>query len=389
MKNILYFYPDNPAILDQGNNARANALLQYFKKRSFIVDFVHECNSEEITILKEQNLIRNEWQLKKTVLNFKHLIFKIAPTKINKGICKIFWKNRYKTNIDLDRLKKGYKELFESILKENTYDYIIISYINWLNLVKDSKHLKDAKLIIDTHDFITSQLHKEKHFKLGYYFEREIEALRFFDKIWAISIEEQFLFSQFIDTQKVELIPHGTKDNTDKSSKNKNIDLLYVASNNPHNIKSIQWFFDKVYPLLPTSINITTIGKICEFIPNLNNVTKIHFVENLDQYYQKTKICLCPMLSGTGLKIKVVESLSYGIPVVCNSRGVDGLLNKSKNGCLVTDSEIEFSKNILKLLSNETFYKKTANNAQSFFKDTLSELVAYQNLDKSFGIITQ
>lgn len=37
---ILYFYPENPLSLNQGNNARANALLEYFKNRSIEVDFV-------------------------------------------------------------------------------------------------------------------------------------------------------------------------------------------------------------------------------------------------------------------------------------------------------------------------------------------------------------
>jgi len=93
------------------------------------------------------------------------------------------------------------------------------------------------------------------------------------------------------------------------------------------------------------------------------------------------------MLSGTGLKIKVVEALSYVIPIVCNILGIDGLLNKSKNGCLVTNSKTEFAQNISKLLYDDVLYKQIAQDAKTFFKNTLSEEVTNKHLDKSFDII--
>ena len=37
---ILYFYPDNPLDMSQGNNARALTLLDYFKKRNVVLDFM-------------------------------------------------------------------------------------------------------------------------------------------------------------------------------------------------------------------------------------------------------------------------------------------------------------------------------------------------------------
>ena len=204
-----------------------------------------------------------------------------------------------------------------------------------------------------------------------------------FDNIWAISIEEHYLFSQFLGTDIVKLIPHGVKDNSNYTPKYE-IDLLYIASDNKHNINSINWFFDKVYPLLAKNIKITTIGKICKHIPDLKNVTKIDFVENLDEYYQKSKVAICPMLSGTGLKIKVVEALSYNIPVVCNPRGVDGLLNKTNNGCLVSNTEIAFSENITRLLSDDAFYQEKKLNAKHFFQQTLCIEHVKKELDNEF-----
>ena len=93
------------------------------------------------------------------------------------------------------------------------------------------------------------------------------------------------------------------------------------------------------------------------------------------------KVVISPMLSGTGLKIKVVEALSHSIPVVCNTRGVDGLINKTENGCLVTDNAEQFAKNITKLIEDNQFYNDISHKANQFYKAYLSENAIYSKLD--------
>ncbi|MDE5448512.1 glycosyltransferase family 4 protein, partial [Elizabethkingia meningoseptica] len=87
----------------------------------------------------------------------------------------------------------------------------------------------------------------------------------------------------------------------------------------------------------------------------------------LDDYYKSAKIAICPMLSGTGIKIKVLEALSYSLPVVTNRRGVDGLINKSLNGCLVSESGLEFADNIMKLLNDDKFYEEIKHYGKKYF----------------------
>ena len=92
------------------------------------------------------------------------------------------------------------------------------------------------------------------------------------------------------------------------------------------------------------------------------------------------------MLSGTGLKIKVVESLSYGIPVVCNERGVDGLLSKINNGCLVSNNPNEFASFIEKLLNDEKYYNKISGEGKNFFAQSLDETIVFKKLDYFFKL---
>lgn len=391
MSKILYFYPENPALLNQGNNSRANFLLKYFKSRNFTVDLVGEYEKrfteKDIETLKKLKFINDGWLLKKNVRSLSHFATKILPTKIHKGLLSFISKNTLKRHLDFNRTKKGYLEDFKGIIEKNSYDIIIISYVYWAPLIsKELQKLKNQILIIDTHDFITAQCKNEPHFELGSYFKKEIDTLNIFDKIWTISNEEHFVFSQFLEHKTTELIPHGSDINSKNNFFESSIDLLYVASDNPHNVSSINWFLSEVYPVLSKDLNITFIGKICHVIPKYSNITKICFADDLDAYYKNTKLVICPMLSGTGTKIKVIEALSYCIPVICNPRGVDGLLNKIENGCSVAHSAQEFSKYIKELLNDTIAYEKASKNAFNFFSTALSTQAVYSHLDNSFGV---
>ena len=88
------------------------------------------------------------------------------------------------------------------------------------------------------------------------------------------------------------------------------------------------------------------------------------------------------MLSGTGLKIKVVEALSFNLPVVCNTRGVDGLINKVDNGCLVTDNATKFASYTTQLLNDSSFYETNKQKANLFYEEFLSEKAVYSTLDQ-------
>ena len=376
MKKVLYFYSENPLVFTQGNNARAMGLLKYFKSKDISVDFVGDpfyINNLHFEELKNEKLITNGFLLKDLGKKKK---------KIQKIFKKLGLLKKVEATKVLNRLRANHQESFDEILKNNEYDYIVISYIFRTGLIENNKYIKKAKLIIDTHDFITPHFKNDKKFELGKYFEEEIRSLSFFDKILVISIEEKYIFEQFLD-KEIYLISHPEE--LKHKSEKELYDVVYVASENVHNVKSAKWFFEKVYPLLSKDIKICVVGKINNCIPAiLENVHKIHYVEDLEEVYSVSKIAICPMLSGTGVKIKVIEALSYGLPIVCNERGVDGLLNKTNNGCLITNEETKFASYIEKLISDNEFYNYHSVLAKDYFLNNHEKNKTYDQLDKIF-----
>ena len=159
--------------------------------------------------------------------------------------------------------------------------------------------------------------------------------------------------------------------------------MIFVGSQNPHNIAGIQWFEKKVLPFLEdTKVHI--IGKICKVVTDHPNFVKHGMVDDIEDFYQNTKIAICPMLSGTGIKIKVLEALSHSLPVVTNRRGVDGLLNKTLNGCIVENTGKDFAEAILKLLRDKSFYIEKKKEAEKYFLENHSFEKEKKVLDNIF-----
>ena len=381
-KKVVYFLPDNPIGDKAGNTTRCFQLLSYFyNNKEFLgVDFISflPWSDASIALFKESfpefNLILIPKKGPKTTNYLKYFFIDKLPK---------LWRSIFGAHSSISLVTPYIEKQLKKQLNNKRYDIALISYASWASLIQ----IIDAKYsIIDTHDFITKQfIDREKNdsqHKIGRLFQQEIDLLQRFNEVWSYSLEEHYIFEQFLKN-RVRLMPVSfTVQDLDPYRQN-NFDILYVASDNPHNIKSINWFIQQVLPHLP-GLKITVIGKICKEIPANQAIMKLGVVDELDVYYQQAKITICPMVSGTGIKIKVLESLSYGIPVVTSRRGVDGLINKTNNGCLVSNDPIEFAMLVKKLLDDADFYAKNVQEAKSFFNENYAVDKELKLLDTIF-----
>ncbi|WP_336830489.1 glycosyltransferase [Sphingobacterium multivorum] len=361
-KRVLYFMPDNPFWSHAGNLTRAKQLLSYFER-----------NIKKLEVEFLSCLFWNPEAIKKFKTTYPHIELTITNTDSDKRdrikylitdkIPRLIHQVMHKPQISL--LTPIIAKRIKSLMQDKHYDIIVISYSTWGSLIRELNPLNAYK-IIDTHDFMTLQRMKEKSdFDIGGAFREEMDILSLYDEIWTYSVEERYIYEQFTN-RKVTLLPVSTNSDRLKSPSNEPIAILYVASDNIHNTESMKWFVNSVLPLIP-EYKIHLVGKICQNIPDHPQLIKHGVVEDIGMFYANAKITICPMLSGTGIKIKVLESLYHGLPVITNRRGVDGLVNKINNGCLVADNEVQFADGIKRLMEDTRFYSKQKEYAEVFY----------------------
>lgn len=90
--------------------------------------------------------------------------------------------------------------------------------------------------------------------------------------------------------------------------------------------------------------------------------------------------CMCvPLEFGSGTRIKIIEALILGCPVLSTKKGIEGI-NISKNSTTFVSKIEKFSNHILFILSNEKKLKLKANKNKQFFKN----LYSMENITKVF-----
>lgn len=367
-KKILYFMPDCPTEGKAGNITRCIQMLEFLNNSSEYneVDFLSISDWGTWTSVSTKafhdlypniNLILTKRKIDKKKHPVKSLFFYKIPNFIPKLL----------RGITIDISNPFLNKKVTKILNAKKYDKIIISYASWSSLV-DNLNYK-SYLILDSHDFITAQS-RNKINKIGKLFQSEVMAMRKFNEIWTFSVEEKYIFEQFTDSKIVHIPISFPKKPLLYLKQSYKYDVVYVASNNLHNINSINWFLENVLPNLNNNIKIHIIGKVGKEIKKEYPNVVIHgMVDDLNEFYDNARITICPMLSGTGVKIKVLESLSYNVPVVTNTRGVDGLSQKNDNGCLVSNDAKKFATYMENLLQDDNFYEKTRQKAHDFIKN--------------------
>lgn len=317
---------------------------------------------------------------------------------------KIYQGSRINKNAHYDWFRKEDAKYFNKIINENNYDFINMHYIQMSELLNyGTKVPPNTKLIYSQHDSWFTQCFF-RNYDINKMFEEakcEFDAMKKFDIVTSISNDEKLFYEKFFNQQtttdnccretKFYFLPHFLEFNP-VAQCTKKIDVLFLAHSNPYNLEAARWLAEKVLPLLPDDINFTICGKVwqdidkkCTDIKDLfKKFNRIDFAESLDELYAKTKIAAVPMFGGTGMKIKTIDALSRGIPVVATLLGVDGFPDKNENGCIVCEKPEEFAENIIKLVRDNELYLKTVQKSNIYFQKYLSLKANEQKLSEIF-----
>lgn len=92
------------------------------------------------------------------------------------------------------------------------------------------------------------------------------------------------------------------------------------------------------------------------------------FVENINTYAIKQGVLVSPIISGSGVRIKILEMMSVGIPVVTTKLGASGI-DYTSSKCLVTaETDQELIDSSIELIQNKELRKEIGQNAIEYIR---------------------
>jgi len=180
---------------------------------------------------------------------------------------------------------------------------------------------------------------------------------------------------EYINNHNVKVIPVGV----DIQVKNnyKQSDTIIFTGNMGYfpNQDAVKWFIDNCLKLIIKKIpdiRFVVVGKNPpQFLRQLNDGKNIFikgFVESIQDEMQNATIAVAPMQSGSGMQIKILESMAAGLPVVATSLGIGDIGAKNGDSILIADAADEFSSKCLSLLINTKQRTDVGNSALNYVK---------------------
>ncbi len=178
-----------------------------------------------------------------------------------------------------------------------------------------------------------------------------------------------------------------------------NKNLLFVGSLDwEANVSGLLWFIDSVWPLIlakQDNATLTVIGKnpdkrLIKAAKKTKHITFKGFVKHLDAAFLNAKISIAPLLFGSGIKVKVVEALYRGIPMITTSFGVQSLEVQNKKHICVCDDPKDFALTAIKLLEHKKTWTDLSKNSRAFASQHLRwEPLLKKHLKEIDGLLTR
>ena len=219
----------------------------------------------------------------------------------------------------------------------------------------------------------------------------EAEVLNRFDIVIAIQPLEAEQMASMAPSAKVILckhacFPNGTHPNVvDFQSRNTNQKIRFgiLASNNPANRNAIGNFIENIwlrYFATAGHIQLTIAGSVCAGLtldqPVAHNIVWAPELNSADRFYRHIDIVVNPIEFGAGLKIKNVEAIAYGKPLITTSHGADGFIDVPHASVLVADGPQQWA-HAIDQLSDFTEIAHTSELALQLSASQFSEAAVY------------
>jgi hypothetical protein len=136
-------------------------------------------------------------------------------------------------------------------------------------------------------------------------------------------------------------------------------DLGCLAANGSFNLEGLLFFHSQIWPRLRRERpNLTCLvaGSVVEpfarFVAEDEGISLIEFVPAVADFFSQIRISIVPLLSGTGISVKAVESLFWGKPTVATKVGVRGLGVVSGRDVEIAETPEAFTQAVLRLLDD-------------------------------------
>ena len=217
--------------------------------------------------------------------------------------------------------------------------------------------------------------------------QQELSVIAACDLTWVVSPVEQALLAQTLPDAQVAILSniHEPLDHTAGYSEREG--LLFVGGfQHPPNVDAVTWFVQEVWPLVHAQAPEMKVRIVGSKMPDTlralagPGIEILGFVQDIDPLLAQSRISIAPLRYGAGVKGKVNQAMSHGLPVVATPAAVEGMDLKHGEQVLVADTPATYAQEIIRLYTDPVLWQHLVNGGKANVAKTFSRDVAREEL---------
>ena len=298
--------------------------------------------------------------------------------------------------VSLENNNWNYNKI-EFLLEDNfnLFDYIFVSRYDKMNKYYDCirKYNPSAKLCYQTHDLNFLRCERENdtlnlnNTNLELDKKNELNLIRNSDISIVVSKYEYDLLTTKYNIGKNKLFNYPIFFESTKREINYNPysnNIIFIGSIHKPNLDSIKYFLENYFKDIIENIPnivLNIVGSCCDEIKKYENIyknnLKLHYYisdEKLEDLFLITKLSIIPLLYGSGIKGKVLDSFNYAVPVITSTIGAEGIICSNYDNIIILDYDDNYIEKFVNFYKDIELLIKISKKSKEIFEDNYSNI---------------
>lgn len=304
-------------------------------------------------------------------------------------------------------ISREFEDKLAAILKAEHFDIIQLEHLYLCKYIKVIKLHSKAKIILRPQNveyiiwerYLKGLKNPIKKAALSIAIKRlkkyEQSVNGQLDGIMALTNEDAGTFSSFSGETSIVVIPMGYDY---EKLKGYDYEKQYSSSVVYHlgtmdwlpNEEAVKWFLEKILPLInDEKIKFILAGKKMPkwvYGHESENIAILDEITNPLGFQEDKRIMIVPLLSGSGIRAKIIEGLALGKTIISTTIGAQGIEYENGKDMLIADTEEEFVKQIIRCTNSVDLCREIGENAQRLsvrnyhYENTAKKMIDFYNL---------
>ncbi len=205
--------------------------------------------------------------------------------------------------------------------------------------------------------------------------EAELKVMREVDLVLSYNeVEHAIIQSHNLGRSRIATCPWVVEPVAEVAPFDQRRDIAFLGGyRHLPNVEAVRYFVEQVMPLLRQrlpGVRFLIYGSDAEEafadLPESEDVAVAGWVEDVGQVYDRCRVFVAPLLSGAGIKGKVLAALAHGVPSVLSPVAVEGFQGMNGEVALIADQAGEWAEAIVTLYQDEEAWWRMSRTAREY-----------------------